>query len=173
MKHSIFSIALIVLVICWPSQILGVTTNYDLVLPYLSDKTVKTAVKHHLVDSSVLIKPDNITDWIAIASDLHKIEAVRVYAIKRLWDYRQKRIERCLIPLLKDSSMKVRQESARNLGKMKFPSSAKPLIDGLRFSYGNTSMEMQKSLKSITGQEFGTSYNVWMKWYDRNYREYR
>ena len=173
MKIFAISVAFIFLGVFYLSLPASAGPRYKHMLPELSDSALKQVVGHDMAYSSELIEPDKITAWLATATNLQNPESTRIYAIRRLFDYRQKRIERGLIPLLRDSSMRVRAEAARVLGKMKFPSSARVLIDALRFSYGRTSEEIQKSLKNITGQEFGTQYYTWMKWYKRNRREYR
>ncbi len=143
------------------------------IVPEMSDHIKKTLVWANLAEHETIIKDDAITEWISIAANEKRSEDKRVYAIKRLSDYRQRRIEKGLIPLLLSSSMNVRYESAKVLGKMKFPSSAQVLINSLRFSYGRTRHQIRRSLKEITGQDFGNDYYLWMQWFNRNRREYR
>ena len=115
MKFFAISIALIFIGVCYWSLPVQAAPRYKYILPDLSDEAMKQVVSHEMAYSSELIEADKITDWLAVATNLHKPESARVYAIKRLFDYRQKRIERGLIPLLRDSSMKVRAQAARVL----------------------------------------------------------
>lgn len=172
MKHCSYFVAFVLLFLT-AFRCSNAAPRFRRILPYMDDKMVSSMISSDMAPHDALYEEDAVFKWMKSASDVSVREDVRVRAIGRLYDYRQKRIEIALIPLLKDSSMAVRAESAKVLGKMKFPSSAIELIDALRFSYGSTRKEIRKALKEITGQDFGNNYNTWKKWYRRNRREYR
>ena len=73
-----------------------------------------------------------------------------------------------LIKVLKDKNGDVRASTAMALGTIGDKSAIKPLIEVLKDKKEFARLEAERALKKITGQDFGTDYEQWMEWWEKN-----
>ena len=147
--------------------------RYKLSTPYLSDKILRTELRQGHVHEDIFIKDDNVVRWITIAKNRDNNTKDRVNALKRLHEYRQLRIKRAFVSLMGDRSMAVREQAILGLGKLNFPSTVRILIDSLRYCRGRARQATRKSLKMLTGNDFGNDIRAWRLWYEQHRRDYR
>ena len=73
-----------------------------------------------------------------------------------------------LIQALKDEDSGVREGAAEALGKIKDPRAVEPLIQALKDEDSGVRQGAAYALREITGKDFGTDYNKWNEWWQKN-----
>ncbi len=73
-----------------------------------------------------------------------------------------------LLPLLEDEDSTVRFKTAWALGQIDEPLAVGDLIEALNDKSSQVKSAAHKSLKKLTGEDFGRSYDKWKEWHDRN-----
>lgn len=147
--------------------------RYRLSVPYLSDNVLRRELRRGNVRNDIFIKDDNVVRWMTIARNRDNKTKDRVNAIKRLHVYRQDRVKRTFVALMGDRSMTVREQVILGLGKLNFPSTVPILIDSLRYCRGRSRQAARKSLKMMTGNDFGNDIRAWRLWFNQHRRDYR
>ena len=147
--------------------------RYTLSVPYLTDNVLRRELRRGNVRTDIFIKDDNVVRWMKIAKNRDNETKYRVNAIKRLHEYRQERVKRVFVALLGDRSMAVREQCILGLGKLNFPSTVPILIESLRYCRGRARQATRKSLKMLTGNDFGNDIRAWRNWFKQHRRDYR
>lgn len=122
---------------------------------------------------SNLKDPRTIEPLIAIAKNSYNVDNVRKHAIEVLGEIKDRSATKPLIDLIRVRvddpwTAGIVRESATALGKIGDPRAIEPLID-LMSTEGIATSE---ALKKITGEDLGTDYSKWRKWWTDNKEKY-
>jgi len=97
---------------------------------------------------------------------VHPKAAYRIAAMEELARFHPTvRVARAITRRLSDVNREVRERAAYALGKFDFKGSIEPLIDMLMVERGGVAQTVADSLQRITGNDFGTDYEMWWSWY--------
>jgi HEAT repeat protein len=96
----------------------------------------------------------------------HKEQKVRMATVLDLKEYKTIKAARAITSRLGDANYEVRETAAWALGEMGYRGSIRPLIDALSYTHGPARLTVARSLRKLTGKDYGTSYRRWWAWYD-------
>ncbi|MFN0206181.1 MAG: HEAT repeat domain-containing protein [Planctomycetota bacterium] len=91
---------------------------------------------------------------------------VRVAAIDGIAAIGQEASAPALIAALTDKNWRVRASAIAGLGRVRSKDALAPLVGIVESDEGRLVEDASKTLKLLTGRDFGKDYNSWKRWYD-------
>jgi hypothetical protein len=108
---------------------------------------------------------DRLEELVGATRSKHKAE--RAHAVEEIVaSHRTVKAARAVTARLADPDMAVRERAAWGLGEMGYKGAIRPLIDALSYNRSPIKQAIARSLKKLTGQDFGPHYGRWWSWYE-------
>lgn len=145
----------------------GGTFHDDYLLGKVSGPTIRTMMAGRMLtwrSTEPFHRVRNDHDLLAHDKDWR----IRRAAVQDLAHYPSERTEESLVRALRDPTLAVRSEAARQLGRVGTHRAVPALIDALSTSPGPVRDELAFALMKLTGEDYGRHQDRWRRWFEAN-----
>jgi hypothetical protein len=120
-------------------------------------------------DKGIIVSPEGAVSMVNAGADNRRVIWNAAYALAHIGELAVEP----LIDCLNDEEIEIQCATARALGETKDKRAIEPLINYLRkkpkikgYFYCDPHYEVKEALRKITGQDFGSNYSSWLRWWN-------